>query len=75
MENKFAQLISKKVFIIGYAITGILLICLVAFLDKNIDRSIYMAAIGAISGIAGVHNFVQGKVDEKKEGMKDAINK
>jgi len=75
MENKFAQLISKKVFIIGYAITGILLICLVAFLDKNTDRSIYMAAIGAISGIAGVHNFVQGKVDEKKEGMKDAINK
>ena len=68
-------MISKKVFIIGYAITGILLICLVAFLDKNIDRSIYMAAIGAISGIAGVHNFVQGKVDEKKEGIKDAINK
>jgi len=75
MGNKFTQLISKKVFIIGYAITGILLICLVAFLDKNIDRSIYMAAIGAISGIAGVHNFVQGKVDEKKEGIKDAINK
>ena len=74
MEKNFTQLLSKKVFIIGYAITGILVICSIAYLDKNTDRSVYMAAIGAISGIAGIHNFVQGKVDEKKEGAKDATD-
>ena len=75
MEKNFTQLLSKKVFIIGYAITGILVICSIAYLDKNTDRSVYMAAIGAISGIAGIHNFVQGKVDEKKEGAKNAADK
>ena len=66
---------SKKVFIIGYAISGILLACVMAYLDNNTDRSVYIAAIGAISGVAGVHNFVQGKIDEKKEGAKNAADK
>lgn len=63
---------SKKLFIIGYAITGILIACLIAYLDKNQDRSVYLAAIAAIGSVAGVHNFVQGKIDEKKEGGKNA---
>lgn len=66
------KLTSKKLFIIGYAITGILVACLIAYLDKNTDRSVYLAAIATIGSIAGVHNFVQGKIDEKKEGKKDA---
>lgn len=63
---------SRKLFIIGYAITGILVACLIAYLDKNTDRSVYLAAIAAIGSVAGVHNYVQGKIDERKEGKKDA---
>ena len=61
--------ISKKLLIIGYAITGILIICLIAYLDSNSDRSVYLAAIAAVGSIAGVHNFVQGKIDEKGRGV------
>jgi len=74
MLDNFKHLMSKKVFIIGYAITSVMVICTIAYLDKNTDRSVYMAAITAVGAIAGFHNFVQGRVDERKESNKNAID-
>lgn len=55
-----------------YAITGVLITCLLSYLDKGNNGGVYTSAIMAIGAIAGVHNWAQGRVDEKKGKVQDA---
>ena len=59
---------SKKLIVIVYGITGILIVCLLSKLDSSgVNSGTYATAVMAIAGIAGVHNWAQGRIDEKKK--------